>query len=154
MHIVIIEVSKSADPIIEPRKEDPMETPFQPQVDLNDLSPEVRAYIFQTLMEFEPYTSPNTTVAVVAKNPLKLKDDPRFEEMSQDELSQLWRISIALTEEGTTIQAEGVAQDIYAAIREATHNLVKQLSEIHDQVISTQDRMMQIQNATSGTQLH
>lgn len=131
-----------------------METPFQAQVEIDKMGPEVSSYIYQTILELEPYTTPETVVTVVAKDPLKLAQLERFEDMDSNELKKLWRISIRLSEDGSEIAEEGVHEDIYQAIHLAKQHLLKTLSDIQDSVISTQDRMLQINNALAGTQLH
>ena len=131
-----------------------MQTPFQPQMDIENLGTEVRSYIYQMLMDFEPFTTPTTTVAVIAKDPLKLANKPGYEDWDPKKLRTMWRISISLTEDGTKVEEEAVHEDIYVAIKMAKDKMVKTLTEIQDTVITTQDRMMQIQNALAGTQLH
>ena len=132
-----------------------MITPFQPQLELDHTGPEVRSYINQTILEFEPYTTPSTTVTVVAKDPMKLATEGDFFETGETEdLQRKWRIAISLSEEGTQLEEEGVHEDIYVAIRIAKDKLLKTLSEIQDHVVSNQDRIMQINNALAGHQLH
>jgi ribosome-associated translation inhibitor RaiA len=132
-----------------------METPLRPQIELNDLSPEVKSYIYQAIMEFEPFTTENTVVAVVAKNPLHLlsqEDTP--EVFDRKKLSKMYRISITLSEDGTKVSEEGLHEDIYEAIRMAKDKLVKTLTEIQDSVISNQDRTIQIRTAMGGGSVH
>ena len=66
-----------------------------------NISPEISSYVFQSLQELEPYTTHNTQVAVIAKDPAKL---------------------------ASRYRAEG----------------------IQDQVITSQDRAMQINAALNG----
>jgi ribosome-associated translation inhibitor RaiA len=131
-----------------------METPFQPQIDLDDIGPEVRSYIYQAMMDFQPFTTASTTVAVIAKDPLKLAKLEEYVDQDPQLLRKYWRISIALSEDGTQIEEEGVHEDIYVAIRLATDKLVKTLIEIQDEIISSQDRVIQIKTALDGTQKH
>lgn len=123
-----------------------METPFKSSFDLSNVSPEVKSYIYQTILEFEPYTTSETVVAVVAKDPLKLISQLEADGQDYDrvELKKMYRISISLTEDGAKIEEEGLAEDIYDAIKIAKEKLVSVLSEIQDSVISNQDRTMQI----------
>lgn len=131
-------------------------TPFKPNVNLENLGPEVKSYIYQTLQEFEPYCSPQTIVSVIAKDPLKLIS--RYEadgiEYDHTKLKKMWRISISLAEEGSKIQEEGVHEDIYGAIRIAKEKLLKNLAEIQDAVISNQDRTAQINMALGDSNIH
>jgi hypothetical protein len=123
-----------------------METPFKSSFDLSNVSPEVKSYIYQTILEFEPFTTPETVVAVVAKDPLKLISQLEADEQDCDrtELKKMYRISISLVEEGTKIEEEGLAEDIYDAIKIAKDKLIAVLGEIQDSVISSQDRTVQI----------
>ena len=131
-----------------------METPFQPQIDLDEIGPEVRSYIYQAMMDFQPFTTPSTTVAVIAKDPLKLVKFDEYVDKDPGLLRKYWRISIALSEDGTQIEEEGVHEDIYVAIRLATDKLVKTLVEIQDELITSQERVIQIKTALDGTQKH
>ena len=131
-----------------------MENSILQQTDLEKVGPEVRSYIYQTILEFEPYTTPNTTVTIVAKDPKKLVNEPGFDDMDPKLLRRMWRIAIVISEEGTKIEQEGVHEDIYEAIRLAKNKLLKELSEIQDSILSNQDRIMQINNALAGHQLH
>lgn len=132
-----------------------METPFESKIDLQNVDPEMMSFIYQTIYNFEPFTTPTTVIAVVAKDPLKLAPQLEAEglEIDRNELSKLYRISISLTEEGTTIEEEGLHEDIYTAILIAKNRLLKVLEEIQDNVISAQDRKLQINAAmeSSGT---
>lgn len=131
-----------------------MEPVFQPQVDIANMGPEVRSYIHQTLAEFEHFTTVDTTVTVVARDPMKLIKEDGYEDMDPARLRKFWRFAIVLAEDGTQIEEEGIHEDIYEALRIAKDKLLKTLAEIQDQVVTTQDRVMQIQNALAGTQLH
>ena len=140
-----------------------MKTPFFPETELDELGPEVKSFICQTLMAFEPFTTPETTVTVTAKNPLELLSTTEEEEVdiiledlpSKRKLRKMYRIEIALTEGGTTLKAEGLASDIYEAITMARDKLLKILVDIQNDVVSAQDRHMQIQHAlAAGGSLH
>ena len=132
-----------------------MDTPLLPiKVDLENVGPEVRSYIYQTILEFEPYTTPNTTVTIVAKDPERLATEIAFEDIPVERLRRMWRIAIVMSEEGTQILEEGLHEDIYVAIRIAKEKLLKTMSEIQDHITSNQDRIIQINNALAGTQLH
>jgi ribosomal subunit interface protein len=138
-----------------PSKKAQKET-FKTRVDLKSVSPELKSYIYQTIMEFEQFTTPDTIVAVVAKNPLKLYS--RLEENGQPvdkhSLKKMFRISITLSEDGTKIEDEALHEDIYEAIRLAKDKLVKKLCEIQDQIISSQERKIQIDTAVGGSHIH
>lgn len=133
-----------------------MQTPFKTQSDIEDVDPEVKSYICQTLMELEPFTTPDTVVTVTAKDPLKLIS--RYEadgiEYERTTLKKMHRISICVAEDGAKIEEEALHEDIYGAIRLAKDKLVKTLTEIQDTVISNQDRHAQINTALKAGGVH
>lgn len=127
-----------------------MEATFKSNLDFKTIDPEVRSYIYQVLLDFEPFTSSATVIAVSAKDPSALN----IEGMSQSELERQFRISISLTEDGTQIEEEGLAKDIYGALREAKDKLMRHLTEIQDSVVTPAERASQIQWALSKPQVH
>lgn len=133
-----------------------MKTPSKPTIQLENVGPEIKSYIYQVLMEFEPFTTPTTTVAVTAKDPLKLIKSMEANGVDYDrtELKSMYRISIALIEDGTKIEEEGLHEDIYQAIKMAKDNLVKVLIEIQDSVVTAQDRTMQINSVRQTGEVH
>jgi len=127
------------------------------RISLENLDPDVKAYIYQTVNEFENFVTPQTLIAVIARDPLKLiKNTDRINELdlTKDDLKKMYRIAICLNEEGSKLEAEAVDQNIYEAINKAKAKLLKQLSEIQDDVISNQDRRNQIKAATSSSSSH
>jgi ribosome-associated translation inhibitor RaiA len=146
-----------------------MDTPLKPEIFVENLGPEVKSFIYQTILEFEPFTTPETVVSVIAKNPLELLNFTAQEEddnttilhsehgelPSKTRLKKMYRIAISLTEEGQTIQAEGLNENIYESITEAKNKLLKTLNEIQNDVISNQDRNAQIRHAmAAGGEVH
>jgi hypothetical protein len=129
-------------------------TPFEQG--LENVSAEVKSYIYQAISELEPFTTPETTVSVIARDPLKLIS--RFEadglEFDQTKLKTMYRIAISLSEDGGKIEEEGLAEDIYVAIRMAKEKLLKSLQEIQDQIISNTERKIQINEAVGGGHVH
>ena len=133
-----------------------METPFKPTIDLQNLGPEIRSYIFQTLLDFEPFTTPDTLVAVVAKDTDKLIKQLQDEgvEFDEDKIRRSYRISISLKEGDTVLEEEGLDEDIFLAIRAAKDKLLGVLSQIQDDVISNSDRQVQIRQALNPENMH
>ncbi len=121
-----------------------------------DENPEVRSYIYQQIVDFEPYVTPQTIVAVMAKDPMKLKLQLETEgkEISKKQLAKMYRIAIVLREDGTKITEEGLHTDLFEAIKMAKSKLIKKLEAIQDHVISYQDRVEQINQALSNPHIH
>lgn len=133
-----------------------MQTPFKTDSQIDDVDPEVKSYICQVLMDFGPFTTPETLITVMAKDPLKLisKYEADGVEYERSSLKKMNRISIKLEEEGAKIEEEALHEDIYTAIRMAKDKLVKTLEEIQDNVISNQDRHAQINTALKSGGVH
>lgn len=126
------------------------------QLELIEDNPEVTSYIYQQLSEFEPYISPNTVFAVIAKDPTKLAN--RFESegahFDKASLRKMFRISMSLTENGTTLEAEGLSTDIFSAIKMAREKLSKHLQQIHDDMVSNKEREKEIDNVINSAAPH
>lgn len=134
-----------------------MDQVLQPQLDLENVGPEVKSYIYQVLTEFEPFVTPETTLAVIARDPKALGPEDDFQgdfPESLDQRSKMYRICIRMVESGTSIEAEGLGTDIYSALRLAKDSLMKTLTEIHDRVVDTQERHLQIQSALNSSGVH
>lgn len=121
-----------------------------------DENPEIRSFIYQQILEFEPYVTPQTMVAVMVKDPMKLhaKLEAEGESISKRKLAKMYRISIVLKEDGTKIQEEGLHKDLFEAIKMAKNKLIEKLAAIQDHVISQQDRIQQINQALSNPNVH
>ena|SRR5688572_2933204 len=129
---------------------------LNPAIHILDQSTEVKAFVYQQITEFEAYVTPQTVVAVVARDPRKLAIQLETEGKAVEaaKLGQMHRIAIILKEDDTKIQGEGLHEDIYEAIRLAKEDLLEKLVAIHNEVISQSDRQKQINFALSNTQLH
>jgi ribosome-associated translation inhibitor RaiA len=121
-----------------------------------DESPEIRSFIYQQIVDFENFVTPETKVAVMAKDPLKLqaKLEAEGQIVTRKELSKMFRIAIVLKEDDTKIQEEGLHENIFEAIKIAKAKLIKKLIAIQDQVISQQERIEQINQALSNQNIH
>lgn len=130
---------------------------FTAQINLSQVDPDVSSYIYQQMVEFEPFITPETMVAVVAKDPMKLRVayESEGKEFDPKKMRKLYRIAMILNESGATVEAEGLAEDLYEAIRFAKENLMKKLLAIQDNVVSAQDRIAEIQQAmAAGSGVH
>lgn len=129
---------------------------LNPAIELIEESPEVKSYIYQQIMEFEPYVTPQTVVAVIAKNPKKLalQYEAEGRDVDLQDLASHFRISITLKEGDAKITAEGVDKDIFAAIRLAKEHLLEKLQAIHENVESQQERNMAIHHALQNNLIH
>lgn len=123
---------------------------------LIDQNPEMRAYIYQILQEFEPFVTPHTKVLVLTRDPMKLASKLELEgiEMASEDLKKMHRVSIILDESGTKIESEGLHEDLYDAVQLAKDSLLGQLWKIQDRVVSASERNSAIQQLIQNTQVH
>ncbi len=133
-----------------------MQTLPNPTIELIEQNPDVKSFIYQQIAEFDGFVTPQTVVAVVARDPRKLALQYETDgiEFSRSELKKLYRIAIVLNEADAKVEAEGVHEDIYEAIKMAKDNLLKKLVEIQDSVISQQDRIIEINHYLQHPVLH
>lgn len=133
-----------------------MSSLLNPTIAVIENNPEVKSYIYQQIMDFEPYVTPQTVVAVIAKDPRKLalQYEAEGKDFDMKELRKMYRIAISLTEGDTKIEAEAVDSDIFEAIKLAKENLLAKLIAIHDSVVSQQDRLIEINHFLQNPILH
>lgn len=127
-----------------------------PSIQVIEQNPEVKSFIYQQIAEFEGFVTPQTVVAVVARDPKKLalQYETDGKDFSAKDLKKLYRIAIVLSESGSKIEDEGVHEDIFEAIRLAKSNLLKKLIAIQDSVVSQQDRIIEINHYLQHPVLH
>ena len=138
-------------------------------VDFLESDPEIKSYIYQQILDFNPFVTPETLVMVVARDPSTLyanearpgADEEGFETESlhsNEEESVAgkfkYRIAIILKDGESAIEAEAFNNDIFEAIRLAKENLVARLIEIQEEMEKPADRIKAILEATDNTQIH
>ena len=102
--------------------------------------PHLQSYIYQQLIDFQPYVTSETLVYVIARNPTEIPEDAE-DEFDLPEESYKHRIAIILQEGETTIEAEAYHDDIFNAIRMAKDSLLERLTEIEDEVVPKARKM-------------
>lgn len=119
-------------------------------------NPEVKSYIYQQIMEFEPFITPETVVSVIARDPRKLalQYETDGKEFDIKAVRKMYRIAISLKEEEVRLEAEALHEDIFEAIRLAKEALLVKLIDIQDTMISSQDRQMEINHFLQNPILH
>ena len=124
------------------------------EMDLIETSPEVKSYIYQQLVDFQPYVTPDTMVYVIARNPSELPDGADAEEFELPDENYKHRIAIILQEGDTSIEAEAYHDDIYYAIRLAKDSLLDRLNQIEDEVVDPNAKKNSSSGRTGNNQLH
>jgi len=131
-------------------------------LDLLETDPEVKSFIYQQIVDFNPFVTPDTLVMVIARDPNASYNDSIDEEdefFDEDETSEeskkyKYRIAVILKEGENSIEAEAFHDDIFEAIRLAKDHLIERLLEIQEEVESPQDRINAIKDASENKQIH
>ncbi len=128
-------------------------------VDLLETDPEIKSYIYQQILDFNPFVTPETLVLVVARDPSGVYDHddtlgPADENMDFSISQFKYRIAIILKDGESSIEAEAFSNDVFEAIRLAKEKLVVRLLEIQEEMEKPADRIKAILEATDNTQIH
>ena len=132
-------------------------------LDLLETDPEVKSFIYQQIVDFNPYVTPETLVMVVARDPeapltqISDEDDETYvEEFASEDEDKIYkyRIAVILKEGENSIEAEAFHDDIFEAIRLAKDRLIERLLEIQEEIESPQDRINKIKEASENKQIH
>jgi hypothetical protein len=131
-------------------------------LDLLETDPEVKSFIYQQIIDFNPFVTPDTLVMVIARDPgasYTNSVDEEDEFYDDDEtLAELkkykYRIAVILKEGENSMEAEAFHDDIFEAIRLAKNQLIDRLLEIQEEVESPQDRINAIKDASENKQIH
>lgn len=118
--------------------------------------PDLKSFVYQQIAEFQPYVTPSTIAAVIARDPQKLamEFEAKGQWRSTSQLALLHRVSIRLKDGDSSIQQEAHHENIYEAIRLAKEKLLLRLDEIQDKVVSKKDRIDEINQALQNQFKH
>ena len=139
-------------------------------LDLLETDLEVKSYIYQQILDFNPFVTPDTLVMVIARDPksgIESEDDTDdSEEYGEDFFESIgndrdenaepynFRIAIILKDQHSSIEAEAFHDDIFTAIRLAKESLVQRLIEIQEEVENPGDRIKAIKEASEIKIVH
>jgi ribosome-associated translation inhibitor RaiA len=118
--------------------------------------PDLKSFVYQQIAEFQPYVTPTTVAAIIAKDPQKLAMELELKGQGRStrQLALLHRVSIRLRDGDSSIQQEAHHENIYEAIRLAKEKLLNRLDEIQNEVISKKDRIDEINQALQNQFKH
>lgn len=118
---------------------------------------EIKSYIHQQILDFEPFITAETTILVIARDPHLNEsefDNGQVDEAQVKKPKAAHRIVIILKEDDSTIEAEAFDDDIFQAIKKAKENLVVQLLAIQNEIENSQERLEAIQLASGLNRVH
>ena len=119
-----------------------------------DTDPEVKSFIYQQILDFNQFVTPDTVVIVLERDPsLTYLDEDDEEEVAMEEQYK-HRIAIVLKDGESSIEAEAFSNDVFEAIKAAKDTLVARLVEIQNEMESPQDRLSAIKEASENKQVH
>lgn len=128
-------------------------------LDLLEADPEVKSFIYQQILDFNPFVTPETLVMVVARDPKAVyepeQDTHDFsEDISASDRKCKYRIAVVLKDGDTSIECEAFENDIFDAIKLAKDRLVARLIEIQNELESPQERLNAIKGASDNKLVH
>lgn len=111
----------------------------------HEMDPELKAYIYQHLMDIQPYLLANAQVAVLVQ---RADDD----EVSQSENEDPdYVVTLVATLNEGRMEAEGQHGDIYEAFNKAKDAMIHQLAEIQNSMMDPAEREVEVRAALNGT---
>ena len=128
-------------------------------LDLLEADPEVKSFIYQQILDFNPFVTPETLVMVIARDPKAAYEPEQDSHDFSDETKPTdhlckYRIAVVLKDGDTSIECEAFENDIFDAIRLAKDRLVQKLIEIQNEMESPQDRIDAIKEANDNKLVH
>jgi ribosome-associated translation inhibitor RaiA len=108
-----------------------------------EMDPEFKAYIYQHLMDIQPYLIANAQVAVLVQ---RAEGDVPVDADEPDYL-----VTLVATLGDGRMEAEGQHEDIYEAFNKAKNNMISQLSEIQNSMLDPAEREVEVRAALNGT---
>ena len=108
-----------------------------------ETSGEVRAFIYQKLHPFEPYIKEDTDTEVVIEHITEENSDTKF-----------YQVQLVLETAEGELATRGQGDNVFSAVSDAADSLMSQISLIHNSVISTRERDLEIRQAFQNQYLH
>lgn len=116
---------------------------------------EIKSYINQQILDFEPFITSSTLILVIARDPQLCACDLDIEIEAPEKLKPAnHRIVIILKEGEISLEAEAFHDNIFEAIKLAKEKLVIELLAIQNEIENSQERLMAIQQAGNPNQVH
>ncbi len=110
----------------------------------HEMDPELKAYIYQHLMDIQPYLLANAQVAVLVTRP---EDDEADAETDEPD----YLVTLVATVDEGRMEAEGQHGDIYEAFNKAKETMIHQLAEIQNSMMDPAEREVEVRAALNGT---
>jgi ribosome-associated translation inhibitor RaiA len=110
----------------------------------HEMDPELKAYIYQHLMDIQPYLLANAQVAVLVQ-----RAEADVTQSESDELDYVVTL-VATLNEGR-MEAEGQNADIYEAFNKAKDVMIHQLAEVQNSMMDPAEREVEVRAALDGT---
>ncbi len=114
---------------------------------------ELKAYIYQQLVELQPYLLADSQMAVTVQQVASenggtaAERDPRGEPPPAGD----YLVQLTMTVEDGKLTAEGQGESVYEAFGEAKNVMVNQLSQLQNAVIDQADRDQEIESYLDGS---
>ena len=126
--------------------DDNMSTATVPQSNTSyEMDPELKAYIYQHLMDLQPYLVNNAQIAVLVQRPTQLDKESLSAEHEPEYL-----VTLTATLDEGKMEAEGYDDDIYQAFIKAKDQMIHHLAEVQNLMMDPAEREVEVRAALSG----
>ncbi|MBC7742425.1 MAG: hypothetical protein H7061_09520 [Bdellovibrionaceae bacterium] len=123
-------------------------------LDLIESDPEVKSFIYQQILDFNPFVTPETLVMVIARDPNGVYNGSDDAYVATEKSDYQFRIAVILKNADTSIEAEAYDDNIFGAIRLAKETLLARLIEIQNEIENPKERILAIQQASDNKPVH
>ena len=113
-------------------------------------SPELKAFIYQQVLDLQPYTTSTTTVGVV----LDESESDRLLRAKKTWEEEPLRVTLVMKDGEAQLSAVGEGSNVYEAISQAKKHLLNQLILVQDSVVSSKERAQEIYETLHPVVVH
>jgi ribosome-associated translation inhibitor RaiA len=114
---------------------------------------ELKAYIYQQLVELQPYLIADSQMAVTVQQIVPGKEEQPVAAPENDDTPQPgdYLVKLVTTIEDGKLTAEGIGDDVYDAFCAAKGAMVEQLSQLQNALMDPSEREEEIQSYLDGS---
>ena len=115
------------------------------------LNPELKAYIWQVMNDLEAFLTSESRVEIVQVPSAKIINKMKKTNELPEDFKANFCFEIVLQEGDQRIRSYGLHDDEFLALGIAKDKMVKQLSHIHNEVVTTAERVNEINSYINGS---
>lgn len=115
---------------------------------IHSLAADERAFIHQQTEMLQKYVDGESQLKVKVDLVEKVKDE------SSKKTKPVYNVTLTIVNGDTQLEARSRKFDFYNAVSQASHRLMDALNQLHNEVITSQERAMELKSAFDQRNLH